>query len=194
MPSHTTVPGMTPEMMAAMQKRSSLILVLGILLIIFGVIALIFYFYATVFFVITLGAGMIVGGVFAIVSAFSRKEGRWWLVVLGILALIFGVLVLYNPFGAALTLTLIVGIWLTIQGIFSIIMGFAAPPGSRGYVIASGFIGLLLGILIWANWPFSSAYTFGIFGGIGMMMIGFSLIGIAMAARSKAPAPPAAAA
>jgi uncharacterized membrane protein HdeD (DUF308 family) len=47
---------------------------------------------------------------------------------------------------------------------------------------------LLLGILIWAQWPVSGLWVIGLFVGIDLIFSGWSWVALALAARSLAPA------
>ena len=60
-----------------------------------------------------------------------------------------------------------------------------------GWVVVSGIISLLLGLMIVAKWPYSSVYVLGIFLGIDLIFIGSSwlTIGLALKRRHAALAP-----
>ena len=55
-----------------------------------------------------------------------------------------------------------------------------------GWVVPSGIITFLLGVMIVAKWPDSSAYTLGIFLGIDLIFIGSSWISVGLALRRHA--------
>ena len=57
------------------------------------------------------------------------------------------------------------------------------PLPNRGWVLLSGFLSFLLGILIWAGWPESSAWVIGLFVAIDLIAGGWALVMLALAAR-----------
>lgn len=65
--------------------------------------------------------GFISGGV-ALIEAF--KGGGWGMGILGALSLIFGLLLLFNQFAAAMALPVVIGIFAIVGGIVAIIAAF----------------------------------------------------------------------
>ena len=62
----------------------------------------------------------------------------------------------------AVWLTLILGAALVASGIMSVFLGFNMKGGTPwGWVVASGLITLLLGIIILIHWPVYSLYALG---------------------------------
>ena len=50
-------------------------------------------------------------------------------------------------------------------------------------MLLSGFLSFLLGILIWAGWPESSAWVIGLFVAIDLIAGGWALVMLALAVR-----------
>jgi uncharacterized membrane protein HdeD (DUF308 family) len=75
---------------------------------------------------IWIGIGFIFRGVAEAASAISDEDtpGRWWMVFVGILTVIAGVVLLAYPISTLPTLVFVVGIWLIIIGVFEIIASF----------------------------------------------------------------------
>jgi uncharacterized membrane protein HdeD (DUF308 family) len=63
----------------------------------------------------------------------------------------------------------------------------------RGWVLLNGVVTLALGIMIWRRWPLSGLWVIGLFVGIEMLLYGWSLVMLAIAAK-KMPASAASAA
>ncbi len=85
----------------------------------------------------------------------------------------------------AVWLTLFLGAALVASGILRIFLAFNMQHGSPWvWVVVSGVITLLLGLIILAHWPFSAVYTLGIFLGVDLVFAGASWIGIGMALRN----------
>lgn len=75
---------------------------------------------------IWIGIGFIFRGVAEAASAISDPEtpGRGWQIFIGIVTLIAGVVVMGSPIASLATLTLVVGVWLIVLGVFEIIAAF----------------------------------------------------------------------
>src|SRR5258705_10121437 len=75
---------------------------------------------------IWIGVGFVFRGVATAVSAISDPTlpGRGWEIFIGVITLIAGVIVLASPFESIATLTLVVGIWLIVIGVFEAVLAF----------------------------------------------------------------------
>jgi uncharacterized membrane protein HdeD (DUF308 family) len=75
---------------------------------------------------IWIGVGFIFRGVATAVSAISDPTlpGRAWEIFIGVISLIAGVVMLASPFDSIATLTLVVGIWLIVIGVFEVVSAF----------------------------------------------------------------------
>ncbi|MBB2990606.1 uncharacterized membrane protein HdeD (DUF308 family) [Mycolicibacterium iranicum] len=85
---------------------------------------------------IWIGIGFIFRGVATAVSAISDPTlpGRAWEIFIGVISLIAGVIMLASPFNSIETLTMVVGIWLIVLGIFEVISAFGIRSASRDLV------------------------------------------------------------
>ncbi len=54
------------------------------------------------------------------------------------------------------------------------------------WVVISGLITLVLGLIILAHWPFSAVYTLGIFLGVDLVFAGASWIGLGLGLKNAA--------
>ena len=80
---------------------------------------------------------------------------------------------------AAALLTLILGASLLASGIMRIILAFSMKQETPWiWILLSGAITLLLGLLILAHWPVSSLYILGLFLRIDLVMAGAGWIGL----------------
>lgn len=108
------------------QSRWPLLLV-GILGIVAGLIVLLNPVIGGLSLVWVIGAWAIVTGILEIISAIAlRKEidNEWWLILTGVLAVIFGLLVFQNPLAGAFAIQTIFGAFAIVAGIFSIALAF----------------------------------------------------------------------
>jgi uncharacterized membrane protein HdeD (DUF308 family) len=85
---------------------------------------------------IWIGVGFIFRGVSVAVSAISDPDtpGRGWEIFVGVISLIAGIVVMASPFESLATLTLVVGIWLVVIGVFEIVASFGIRKASKNLV------------------------------------------------------------
>jgi uncharacterized membrane protein HdeD (DUF308 family) len=169
-----------PEM-APLRAKWGWIVALGVVYLLAGFIALGSVVMATVASVLVVGVMMIIAGVAEVFSAFQVKSwGKFLLwVLLGALYIIAGFVTFENPLLAAALLTLILGASLVASGIMRIILAFSMKQETPWiWILLSGVITLLLGLLILAHWPVSSLYILGLFLGIDLIMAGAGWIGL----------------
>ena len=171
---------------APLRAKSGWIIALGVVYLIAGFIALGSVAMATVASVLVVGVMMIIAGVAEVFSAFQIKTwGKFLLwVLLGVLYIVAGFVTFENPLLAAVLLTLILGASLVASGIMRIFLGFSMKRETPWiWVVLSGVITLLLGLLILARWPVSSLYILGLFLGIDLIMAGVGWIGLGFGLR-----------
>jgi uncharacterized membrane protein HdeD (DUF308 family) len=148
---------------------------LGVILIVCGIVALLSLVIATVVSVIWVGWMMIIAGVVEIYHGYKMTGwGRsiLWMVT-GALYIIGGFFAILNPLLASVVLTLILAIALIVAGAIRTWLGFKLRgEGHSGWVIASGLLTLLFGLIILIHWPLSSLYALGIILGIDLIQTG----------------------
>jgi uncharacterized membrane protein HdeD (DUF308 family) len=165
------------------------IVALGVIYVIVGLIALGSVITATAASVLVVGIMMVIAGVAEIINAFQIKTwGKFFLwLVLGALYVVAGFATFENPLLAAALLTLLLGASLFVSGIMRIVLGFSMKEGTPWiWVVLSGAVTLLLGLIILAHWPVSSLYVLGLFLGIDLVLAGSSWIGIGLALKQTA--------
>ena len=160
-------------------------LALGIVLIVLGIFAVGWAAVVTVASVIIFGWLLIAGGVMQALHAFWRKRWGGFFVDLltGILYVVAGFVVVANPGTSAAALTLLIAMFLIIGGLFRIAASATACSPNWGWILVHGIISLLLGIAIWRRWPVSGLWVIGLFIGIEMMLNGWTLVALGLAAR-----------
>lgn len=175
--------------LAPLHAKWGWIVALGVVYVIAGFIALGSVVSATRATVFVVGIMMIIAGVAEVINAFQIKNwGKFlfWL-ALGILYIIAGFVAFENPLLTAVWLTLILGVALLVSGIMRIFLGFNMKHGSPWmWVVVSGVITLILGLIILAHWPVSSLWTLGIFLGVDLVIAGASWIGLGMGLKQAA--------
>jgi len=184
-----TGPRSLGEGIRALRSKWGWIVAFGIVSLIAGVIALASTVMATASAVLIVGFMMLFAGAAEIVAAFNAKD--WghrllWL-LLGALYVFAGFVCLQNPFAAATILTLMLGIALIIGGLLRVFLATRMKQGTPwGWVVFSGVVSFLLGLMIVAQWPASSFFVLGIFLGVDLIFIGSSWIAVALALKKHA--------
>jgi len=119
--------------MDALHKNWGWFLALGVLMVILGVIVIGTPAVATLAVGLLLGWTLVIGGVVQIVHAFMAKQWRGFLFELlgGVLYLLVGLMLVYDPLGGALALTLLLAIFLVVQGVFQIRQQVGRAIGDR---------------------------------------------------------------
>ena len=170
-----TQPFASSAALEPLRAKRGWIIALGIVYLIAGLVALGSIVLATIVSVFVVGIMMLIAGVAEVFHAFQIKTwGRFllWL-LLGALYIIAGFLTFENPLLAAALLTLLLGVSLIVSGIMRIVLAFSMKEGMPWiWVVVSGAITLLLGLIILAHWPVSSLYILGLFLGIDLIFAG----------------------
>ena len=172
--------------MEALSRNWGWLLALGILMIILGVVAMAAPVVATIAIQVMLGWLLVISGIAEGIHAFMVKEWRGFLLELlsAVLYLGVGLLLLVDPLKGALALTLILAVFLLVEGIFKIITALRVRDHRGwGWLLASGIVSVVLGVLIWAQWPASGLWVIGLLVGIQLLFTGWSLVMLALVAR-----------
>ena len=162
------------------------IVALGVIYLVTGIIALGSVVMATVVSVFVVGVMMLIAGIAEVIHAFQiRTWGKFLLwALLGVLYIIAGFVTFQNPLLAASVLTLILGAALIASGIMRIILALSMKSQTPwGWVLLSGCVTLLLGVLILAQWPISSLFILGTLLAIDLIFAGAGWIGLGLSLR-----------
>jgi uncharacterized membrane protein HdeD (DUF308 family) len=170
-----------------LQQKWPIFLIMGILLVVLGILAMAYAKWATVFTVELLGAFLALGGVVYLINAFQAREwkGISLSTLLGILYLVMGVLCIYKPLQAASGITLLLGAFFFISGLYRMITSRSSSSRFSRLWFLNGLIAFILGIMIITEWPIGSFWVIGVFVGIDMVLSGLSWIGISLALKKK---------
>jgi len=155
----------------------------GIILVILGVLALAAPTFITLSINYLLGFLLIIGGIAqgyrAIVARVAPGYGVT--LVASIVSIVAGILLVTHPWIGALTITMLLALFFFFEGISKVIYAIEYRQTARwGLILFSGFVSLLLAGLIWSQWPISGTWVLGVYVGVYLLMIGFSLIFLAL--------------
>jgi uncharacterized membrane protein HdeD (DUF308 family) len=167
------------------QKNRGWFLALGILLIIGGSLAIIYDVAATLLSVLFFGWLLIaVGAIEAVQSFWQPRWGGFFIhLIVGILAVVVGFHLVSSPMSGALVLTLVMAIYFMVIGIMRVVTALAMRFPNWGWVLFSGLITFILGIMIKSQWPATGLWVIGLFIGIDMIFSGWSYVMLSMAAK-----------
>ncbi|MEO9170891.1 MAG: HdeD family acid-resistance protein [Candidatus Baltobacteraceae bacterium] len=161
-------------------------LAIGICLLALGILAIALEFYATIATVAALGAIVAIAGIAQIVGAFrAHGAGHMFLYLLaGVLDVIVGAILLSHPLAGALVVTLLLSAMFLVGGIFRFVSALIVRSPHYVWAAVSGIISIILGVLLWAQWPVSALWFIGFCIGLNFVFLGASWI--ALAARLRA--------
>lgn len=140
--------------------------------------------------VILLGVFWLIGGIFDIIGAFTRRNGDkswWWSIISGIIGIIAGLFLLGNPYASIVALPVTIGILIGILAIASGAINIFKAIRLRneikgeGWIIVWGVISIVLGFWILSTPLLSGASLVwvaaiaAVVGGIAMIFFSFRL-------------------
>lgn len=162
------------------QQSSGTIRVMGIIMLAIGIIALIGpWFLASLAVELVFAWVLLVYGIVQFVYAFSSRSvgGFIFKLLYGIVSLIAGIILLLYPLAGVVRLSLVLGIYIFLDGVFRVIMAFQLRPLPKwGWVLFNGIVSIILGILIWSQWPFDAGWILGLYVGLSLIFNGIEAI------------------
>src|SRR3954447_22437099 len=173
-------------------------LVVGIVNLIVGIVAVIHPGFTLLALGIVLGFYLLLAAIVAIVEGISgAAESRGLSIVLGVIALIAGIVCVRRPGESLLALVVVAGIYLVAAGVLRFVLAFTVP-GPRALPITIALLEGALGVLI-LSLPHLSLGTLALLFGFSMIVRGVWDVFVAFGLRSSADAgatvpPPAVAA
>ena len=165
------------------------ILAYGILSVMLGIAAFVWPVPATFAATLVIGAFFIAAGALSIgAGLFGRgHEGRAYQIGFGLLSVVIGGILAFEPATGALSLTLLVAVWLGVRGAMELGFGFRMRRG-KGAMIALGLIDVILAIVVLATLPWSALTLPGFILGISFLFGGIAAISSALAHKKGEPA------
>ncbi len=168
------------------KHASTLSILWGVLLIIFGMFAIGSPFLAAVAVNVAIAWLIVLAGIVHIVLAFhAHGAGSLiWKLLVGIAYLCFGAYLIAHPLLGVASLTLLLAGLFLIEGILNIVLYFRMRPiHGSAWVLVDGIITLLLGLMIYMQWPSSAAWAIGILVGVSMLISGVTRVAMSLAVR-----------
>lgn len=163
----------------------------GLLSIFVGFMAMSSPYFFSAFIVQFLGAFALISGCISLALAiFSKHVAHRWLdALLSLIRIAAGIVLLRCLASSIAVITLILAVFLMIEGIAFIIGAFKLRAHA-GWVwtLINGIAALVLGVMVYIRWPFDSLWVLGLFFGINSIFWGVSLLALGLGAPKKSAA------
>lgn len=159
---------------------------IAVLVILAGLLAIILPVVAGVAVTLLVGWVLLLVGLLHLFFAFSGRTAstRVWELLLGIVYVLAGGYLIFHPLVGLTTLTLLLAAYLLVKGLLEFVQYFQTSP-RRGltWLILDGIINIVLAVIIWSQWPFSSVWVIGTLIGISILFSGLSRLMLSMEVR-----------
>ncbi len=158
----------------------------AVLFILLGLFAIAEPATAAVGIVLLLGWLLIFGGAAHFIGTFRGGGAKrvFFQILSALVFFVGGVYLLTHPVMAIGTLTALLALVIVAEGVFDIITYFRLQrEHPSGWMLLNGIVALLLGGLIWVQWPSSSAWAIGTLVGVNLLMTGITRLMFGLAGR-----------
>jgi uncharacterized membrane protein HdeD (DUF308 family) len=170
-----------------LHKNWGWLLAVGILSLVLGTIGLGRVFLLTLVGVLFYGWLFLILGAVQLVQLFQCRGWKsvMWHGFVAVLYVLAGLSVIENPALASSLLTLVLGGFILANGVLRTFVGFQHRDiGGWIWAVLGGVISIVLGLLILGHWPATSFYVIGLFIAIELIVNGWTLVVLALAARA----------
>ncbi len=161
----------------------------GILVLLLGIFSLAVPWIPGLGLVLMIGIALILAGVAKLIFSFgSHSFGRGVLrFLIGALAIFAGGALVAKPGAGLATITLLLAAWFLVDGIFTLIAAFSIRQARGwGWMAFSGLISIVLGVMIYLQWPVSAVWLVGVLVGIRLIFAGMAMIMVGSVGRALA--------
>jgi hypothetical protein len=176
---------------SAVAKNWWLFVVLGVICVATGIAAIVWPHITLLALGLLFGIFLMVAAAMEIVDAIvGEPGGRAMSAILGVIALVAGLICIRRPGESLLALVIAVGIYLVAAGVIRIVRAFGAE-GGRGWALALAGLDLIMGIII-LSWPKLGLVTLAVLFALSMLFRGaFAIVaGIKLRSLRKLPDEP----
>jgi uncharacterized membrane protein HdeD (DUF308 family) len=166
-------------------------LALGVLILLLGIVALLVPTVTALAANFTLAWIAVAIGVLQLIHAYQtrKKSHTGWQVVTGLLNVVIGALLLIYPVQGIAAIALMLGALIFMVGAAELLLAFQRRPAPGwGWVLASGIVSVLVGVLIGIGWPGDAFLLVAAYVGISMISGGVWRIMMSFAIRTAATA------
>jgi len=165
-----------------------LFLIEGIILLILGILAVVLPQIATIAAAVFIGWLLLMSGVVGLIATVRMRSapGFLWSLISAVIGIAAGVVLLAWPLSGAFSLTLILTVFLVLEGVVSIFYALEHKrelSGRWGMMGLSGIVDLVLAGIIFTGLPGTAAWAIGLLLGVNLVFGGSALIAMALHAR-----------
>lgn len=169
------------------ESSGSNVTLLGIITVVLGVLVLLAPLVVGMSIIYLLGVLVFLAGAIRLYWAFQAVgwENRGMMFLIAALTLLCGIVMLTSPAFTAGLITIVLVIYLLLDGLFEIVAALRIRPQQGwGWLLFGGIISVLLGILLWQQFPLSGAWAIGVLLGIKLIMVGIIMITVGASIRT----------
>lgn len=169
------------------RRVSTLSILWGGLLILLGAIAIASPLIAAVAVDVVIAWLIVLAGVVHVIVGFHTREAgsMLWRLLVGLAYVAFGMYLIARPAVGVATLTLVLASLFLIEGVLNVALYFKTRTiRGSSWLLLDGIITLLLGLMIYAQWPSSSAWAIGTLVGVSLIISGVTRVMVASSVRS----------
>ncbi len=173
----------------SVRKHATFHLVEAALLVLTGIFAALFPVVSSAAAVVTFGWLMVLTGLIQCLGLISTRHApNFWLqFTSAVLAVLLGILLLRNLGEGLLLLSLLMVIFLMIEGISKVVFAMTIRPlPTWAWTLASGLLSIVLSLVLLAAMPLAALWLIGLILGINLIAIGVALGALAWTVRQGA--------
>jgi len=173
------------------RKASIWVIVWSIVTFVCGILAIILPLTFSFGIALIIGCLVLVAGIAHLTFAFQTRsvDGFLWQILVSALYGIAAICLLVNPLLSVLSVTLVLAIFLLLEGILELALYFALRRFRHSvWVLIDGIGTLILGILMVRQWPPVSPEIIGTLIGLSLMLSAVSRVVLSLAVRTLNPA------
>jgi uncharacterized membrane protein HdeD (DUF308 family) len=171
---------------AVVKQVSTLSILWGVFLIGLGILAIAAPMVAALAVNVLVAWLIVLAGVVHLIVGFHTREAgsMMWRILVGLAYICFGGYLIARPALGVASLTLVLASLFLVEGVFNIVLFFRARRFLRSqWFLFDGIVTLILGLMIYMQWPSSSAWAIGTLVGVSMILSGVTRVMMSLAVR-----------
>ncbi len=167
------------QLIDGIKENARLAVMVGVVLIVAGTFALLSPLVAGLSLTIFVGAALVFGGIGQCFLAFKTGAFGRGLVslIVGAMMTVVGAFMMTQPVAGLASITILLVAYLVAGGLAELFVAIQLRPADGwGIMLFNGIVTLLLGMLLWRQFPLSGTWAIGILFGIKMIFSGWALV------------------
>jgi uncharacterized membrane protein HdeD (DUF308 family) len=179
----------TTDAVALVKQGSKWGIVWGALLVILGMLAIGEPFLAAIALATFIAYLLVCVGILHIAVAFHSHSGKalLWKLLVGISYLFIGGYLTFRPSLTVASLTLVLAFLFLFEGVLDFMLWWKSRSAQGAFwILVDSIVTLILGGMIYVQWPSSSVWAVGTLVGISLIMSGVARVMLSLAVRTIA--------